>query len=168
MRATTHDALALAGVAILAVVITWCNLSCGNQYATAYRSLGAVRATAALAEQTLTDACKAKVLECERSHPTERADYLACGLLCRRGGEAWVKYVRPSVNSALVAGTAAIDLAYLSKSKPSPTAYLSPVACALSRAMSQWVSLLPASVAGAVRAVVAFVDAATCPKEVTP
>jgi hypothetical protein len=168
VTAVRRDAVALAFVALCAVVLAGLCAGCGNKYTTAYRSLGAVREGAALAERALTDTCKGKVIQCERDHPTDRAAYLACADPCRKAGESWTRVVRPAINSALLVGVAAVDSAYQAKVSPSASSYLAPVACALARALELWGHLLPPPVAAAVRAVCGAIELGLCPRMVTP
>lgn len=134
---------------------------CTDPYLAAYRTTATARATAATAEQALSESCRAKADACKAASATPDA-YSACWAPCRHALESWIRIGRPAVNTALAAALAAVQLAELTRKKPSPLEYLKPVACALARALQQWGHLLPPATRAQIESVAGLVSAATC------
>jgi hypothetical protein len=155
------------GLAILAAIVVLGLLShgCGNAYLTAYRGIATARATAASTEQALADACQVKRVGCLETHGPGTPAYGACIEPCRKGLDAWVRYTRPAINSALVASVGSVSTAEAIKGKVSLLEVLRPVACAVSRTMVQWVHLLPTSSRATVEAIARVAAGYVC-KEV--
>jgi hypothetical protein len=76
--------------------------------------------------------------------------------------DTWVKYVRPGVNTGIVASIGAIEVARVSKGKILPMTVIKPVACALARGLDQWIHLLPVSARSQVEAITKLVTLFTC------
>jgi hypothetical protein len=161
-RRILAGALALAGLVVLAVL----HASCGSPYLTAYRGIATARATAASTEQALADVCSLKRVSCLEAHGPATKAYDDCILGCRKALTAWTSITRPAINTALVAAVGAVSTAEAIKGKASLLDILRPVACALSRGMTEWLPMLPASARATVEAITRGVAGFVCPKEV--
>jgi hypothetical protein len=162
-RRILAGALALAGLVVLAVL----HASCGNPYLTAYRTLATARATAETTRDTLGQVCHLKRVKCLETHGAGTPAYVMCWDDCRKAERAWVDYIRPAVNSGLLAGLGAIQTAEAVKGKVDIIAMLKPIVCAIGAGVTQWGHLLPPSVKADLMMFASIAAAATCPK-VTP
>jgi len=143
-----------------------CGASCGNAYLTAYRGIATARATAASTEQALADVCDLKRRNCLEAHGAATPGYNDCIVSCRKALVAWTQLTRPAINTALVAAVGSVATAEAIKGKAPLLDILKPVACALSRGMTEWIAMLPASARATVEAITRGVAGFVCPKEV--
>lgn len=108
------------------------------------------------------DACKAN---CRKGHEPELSKYTACVKPNYEANEAWIKYARPSINSALTITVTSIQLAEATKDKQLPwMQYLQPAMCTLLEVLQQWQALLPDNVKNYIMLAVKTVSAMTCKK----
>lgn len=137
---------------------------CANPYLTAYRTTATARATAETTRDALHDVCHLKRVGCLETHGAGTPAYDACWAECRKAEMAWVDYVRPAINSGLLAALGAIQIAEATKVKPDVMAILKPIACALAAGLRQWGHLLPPSIKAQAETIAGLVAGATCPK----
>lgn len=103
---------------------------------------------------------------CKTKYGAATKPYADCLGKYPEAADAWIKIVRPAVNSALTMTVAAIQLAEQSKDKNVPwLEYLKPALCAMCQAIAEWDKLLPSTVKTYSTATCKFITAATC-KEV--
>ena len=108
------------------------------------------------------DDCKTA---CHKTHEVNLVPYTACVKPNYEANDAWIKYARPSINSALTITVASLQLAESTKNKKlSWMEYLLPAMCTLAEALQQWKDILPANVKSLIMTAVGAVTAATCKK----
>jgi hypothetical protein len=108
------------------------------------------------------DVCK---VNCRKGHEPELSKYTACVKPNYEANEAWIRYARPSVNSALTITVTSIQLAEATKDKKLPwMQYLQPALCTLSEVLQQWQALLPDNIKNYIMLAVKTVSAVTCKK----
>jgi hypothetical protein len=108
------------------------------------------------------DDCKTA---CHKTHEAALAPYKACVKPNYDANEAWIKYARPSVNSALTITVTSIQLAESVKDKKLPwLQYLMPALCTLAEVLQQWKDVLPDNVKNMILLATRTVSAITCKK----
>lgn len=106
------------------------------------------------------DTCKAN---CRKGHEPELSKYTACVKPNYDANEAWIKYARPSINSALTITVTSLQLAEATKDKKLPWLdYLKPAMCTLAEVTTQWKDVLPDSVKSYVLLAIKAVTSMTC------
>jgi hypothetical protein len=126
---------------VLAVVMSGCTGLTGG-----YRTLEVIRQAGNQAGKTMAAVCKDQRLGCVEKHKTDKPALVACLKPCTDALTTWVKYVRPSVNSAQLATWGALETAYAArKHKTDWLVLLKPGACALLKILKQWDKMFPAA-----------------------
>jgi hypothetical protein len=99
-----------------------------------YRSLVVAKQAGDESGKTIARVCKAKRLECFAKHENDVPALRVCLTPCKNALERWVKYARPSLNAALAATFAGLEVAYhAKKSKADWMSWLKPGVCGLLR-----------------------------------
>ncbi len=104
-----------------------------------YRAVQIVKQAGDETGKTLAAACKVKREACTKKHPAKSAELKTCLRPCLTALRAWVKVVRPTINSANLAAWGALETAYAAKKHSAAwLSKLKPGPCALIKALKQW------------------------------
>lgn len=112
-----------------------------------------------------TKECSDCKLACRKGREAELAQYTLCVKPNYDANEAWIKYGRTTINSALTITVTSIQLAEATKDKKLPwLEYLQPGICALLAVLQQWKDVLPDNVKSYILLASKAVSSFTCKK----
>jgi hypothetical protein len=134
---------------IVMMAIIWATLGipwltgCGNN-AAGYRALTVTVKAGNETGKTMAAVCKAQRLSCTKKFGAVRTVELEeCLRDCYKALTAWVKYVKPAINTSVGLAFAGLETARAAKKVDSTwIAKLRPAVCALIKGLGEWKALL--------------------------
>lgn len=116
---------------------------CPKPYDAGWRTVAAVQSAGNAADDALARVGRAKHEECSSKHAQGSTEYSDCVAKERTAITYWVNYVRPAINTALLATVSGLQVAEKVKTKPDYDwkEELKPAVCLLAKVLEQWAPL---------------------------